>query len=391
MIQPMPAPPGAPSLATAQNSGLVNQTSAEQDACAGNNGCDGVYRGAVSRFEQSACGTNGEGCASGDVCGQACCPWYASVSALVLGRTEGRRLWTSHATGDLTNQLTNTQFGTEWKWGGEVRFGRRFCCGCTPYALEAVYWTTEPMTGYVSTTNPGGTVSTPLVISPMEFNGTPAENWFDGAKEHRLWRRDEFHNIEINLIREQLAWTCDSPWDIGWSFGVRFFRFQDYLQFGSLAGVGTDWNDLAATAYLSDNITNNLVGAQFGFDAAYNVFDGVRLFITPKVGIYNNYMDSTFQAHTGNGIDGSGPYGNFPVHATKNGVSFLTQIDLGADWQLTRNWSVRAGYRVVAVTGMGLADDQFPQYMVDTPEIANIQHCSSLVLHGAFAGIAYNF
>ena len=47
---------------------------------------------------------------------------------------------------------------------------------------------------------------------------------------------------------------------------------------------------------------------------------------------------------------------------------------MGTEWQFTRNWSARAGYRVVAITGMGLADDQFPQYMVDTPEIANIQH-----------------
>ena len=72
-------------------------------------------------------------------------------------------------------------------------------------------------------------------------------------------------------------------------------------------------------------------------------------------------------------------------------MSFLSQIDLGAEWQFTRNLSARAGYRVVAITGTGLADDQFPQYMVDTPEIANIQHCSSLVLHGAFAGLTYCF
>jgi hypothetical protein len=38
-----------------------------------------------------------------------------------------------------------------------------------------------------------------------------------------------------------------------------------------------------------------------------------------------------------------------------------------------------------------LADDQFPQYIVDMPEIAHIDNHSSLLLHGAFAGLTYNF
>jgi hypothetical protein len=67
------------------------------------------------------------------------------------------------------------------------------------------------------------------------------------------------------------------------------------------------------------------------------------------------------------------------------------QIDVGVDWQLSRNWSARVGYRVVALTGVALADDQFPQYIVDMPEIAHIDSHSSLLLHGAFAGLTYNF
>ena len=123
-----------------------------------------------------------------------------------MGRSDARRVWTSYETATTTNQLANTQFGMQWQWGGEVHFGRRFCCGCVPYAIEATYWTTEPFSGCQVTTNPGGYVSTPLgdpadVVRPAHA----AEDWFDGAKEHRVWRRDEFHNIEINLIREQLA------------------------------------------------------------------------------------------------------------------------------------------------------------------------------------------
>jgi hypothetical protein len=329
--------------------------------------------------------------------GCTCCPWYASLTALVMSRSDARSVWTSYDSSDETHQLTNTQFGMHSGWGGEVRVGHRFCCNCVPYAIEATYWTTEDLTGYRSTMNPtpGGTVSTPLEVNPMMFGGTPAENWFDGAAEHRLWRRDDFQNVEINLLREQLACCCNSPWDVGWSVGMRYFRFEEALTFGSLVN-GHNWGDSngAFEGYFDDHTANNLMGVQCGFDVAYNIgpcCHGVRLFISPKIGIYDNYIDQTFAAHTGDGINGTGPYGSFPVHSTRNGLSFLTQVDLGADWQFARNWSLRAGYRVVAVTGVALADDQFPQYMVDMPAIADIQHYSSLVLHGAFVGVTYCF
>jgi hypothetical protein len=317
-----------------------------------------------------------------------------------LGRSDGRRAWTSYADSDKTHELGSNQFGLEWKWGGEVSFGRRFCCADVPYAVEATYWTTEPFSGYQAISNPGGYVSTSLGLQSMLFvlpiqqmmlAFVPAESWFMDAQEQRVWRRDEFHNLEINVIGGQWARASGSPWEVGWSAGLRYFRFQEDLRFGSLR-AGSNWGDNggADEAYLSDNITNNLFGVQCGFDVAYDLY-GVRMFLAPKIGVYNNYLDSTFQARTGNGVDASGPYGSFPVHSTRNGLAWLAQIDTGAEWQFARNWSVRAGYRVVAVAGMGLADDQFPQYIVDTPEIADIQHSGSLVLHGAFAGATYRF
>jgi hypothetical protein len=387
--QPMAAPtnipagpvyqPSQPSqgYAQPQGSSMTNQMLAEQNASS-------CYAG--------GCNDGNNGCAPDVLCGQDCeCLWYASISALVLGRTDGRRVWTSYEDQHLTNQLTNTQFPTSWKWGGEIRFGRRFCAECVPYAIEGTYWTTDSFSGNRSTAINGGYVSTPLDLNYMTFGGQQIKDWFNGAQEHRLSRSDEVHNVEINVIREQLSWCNDSGWDIGWSMGVRYFRFVDYLQFGSLSRGGTDWNDLPDTAYLSDRATNNLIGAQFGFDAAYRVWNNFRVFITPKVGIYDNFMDNTFTANTGNGIDAVGPYGTYPVSSSRNGVAFLTQIDLGADWHFARNWSARAGYRVVAMTGMALADDQFPQYICDSPDIENIQHTSSLVLHGAFFGATYNF
>jgi hypothetical protein len=377
------SPSAAPAL---QRPSVTNQMLAEPGY-----GDPGVYRGAVSGYQQAACGAAPcNGCEG--LSGACCCPWYVSVSALVLNRTGANRVWTSNEPPPHEDiQLSSTDIPTAWQWGGEVTIGHRFCCACVPYAIEGTYWSTAPLTGSQEVTNPDPpyTLNTPLNLNALSFGGVDATTWFEGAQAQRIQRHDELQNAEINLVHEQLAWACDSPWDVGWLVGVRYFRFHDYLRVTSVA------NDGISEAYFSDGITNNFIGAQVGFELAYHLCPSVRLFITPKVGIYNNYIDSDFQAQAraGNGpyVTGTTPYGDFPAHGTRNNVAFLTQIDVGADWQFAQNWSARVGYRVVALTGVGLADDQFPQYMCDIPEMEYVAHSGSLVLHGAFAGLTYCF
>jgi len=388
LAQPMPAPPAGPVGPSTYNpppqgAGMMNQMLAEQG-----NGC------------AAGCNNNGN-CGQSVVCGQDNdCLWYASFSALVLNRSPGRRVWTSNAP-NLTDQIGNTDIPMSWTWGGEVQLGRRFCCDCTPYAIEATFWTTAAFTGSETSTMAPVLMGTPLETGYINFGVPggviiPATDIFNNAITSTVSRRDELYNFEINLIRQKLAWASDSSWEIGWSLGVRYFRFQESL---TVSAVTTDAIvPGGADAYFNDTVTNNLIGPQIGFDMAYQVASNVRLFISPKIGIYGNCVDSNFQAR---GRQGSGAYVDatntvpgypgFPAHGANTGIAFLTQVDLGVDWQFSRNWSAKVGYRVVAMTGMGLADDQFPQYLCDTPEMQNPQHNASLLLHGAFFGVTYNF
>ncbi len=278
--------------------------------------------------------------------------------------------------------------------------------------MEASYWTLGNMDSFVShtsppsPTNPYGTVGEPLRISDIQFGGTPGTTWFDNASEHRLWRRDEVHNVEINVVRGQWCYGQDSPWDLGWSMGVRYFRFQESWRLGSLAGpqvpdplnpVYHYWGEAGGLyeAYLSDGITNNLVGPQLGFELGYCIGNNFRFFMAPKVGIYDNHITNNFQAYLGNGsiatTGTSGVPGTYPVNSSTDTISFLTQIDVGLDWKFARQWSAQIGYRVVAVSSIGLADAQIPFYIVDIPAIAEIDKNSDLILHGGFVSIAYNF
>jgi len=416
---PKPAPAAAPVLAPSlmepdpaaavpkQSPSVVQQMLNDPAACGGtypSTGCQGCGDGCSPSkwdlFCRAMRGQDGDGCTCGNCCRS---PWFGYVGAVIMSRDQPNRVWTSYQFSEDgrydTMQLTNTNdVGVQWKWGVEVRFGRRFCCD--RWAVEATYWTLDAFSGFhqcfpvyyneLAPPNRLG-LGTPLQFQQVFFDGETAENWFgNGAREHRLWRRNEFHNVEVNLIRNRLFGDCNSAFAVDWLAGARFFRFEETLTFASLRN-GYYWGQPNGEAYLKDEVANNLWGFQLGFNADWWWAHNLRLFAAPKFGIYNNHIDQTFRIWRGDGVVGSGVYGNFPASGTRDSLSFLTQIDLGLDWQFAQNWSARLGYRVVAATGMALADHQFPQYMVDIPEINSIHNNGNLILHGAFMGITYNY
>ena len=130
-------------------------------------------------------------------------------------------------------------------------------------------------------------------------------------------------------------------------------------------------------AFLQDNLTNDLWGLQAGFDSSYRFLNCWRAFVRPEFGIYDNHMTLNYNLYAASSTTGQQYQGssstyanpNYPIHTTNDGFSFLTQVDVGLDWQVTQHVSIQGGYRVVAVTGMGLADNQVPFYGNDTQAI----------------------
>lgn len=359
--------------------------------------------GEQSSYPQTTAGC-GEGCQQaagqcGDLCATACrSPWYASVYALVMTRDDANRVWTTFENNRLEHQMLNTQdIDLSWKWGGEVRVGRRFCCD--QWAVEAVYWTLDPFEGTSTVFAPTGStgLGTPLQFGFVEFNGSNAENWFGfGALQHSLYRRDEVHNVEVNLMRARVLTGAEQPWGVDVLAGFRFFRFEERLTFTSWAAPARFPVGISNVASLDEQIANNFWGGQIGFNADWLIAPSLRLFVTPEFGVYDNHIEHTFRLQLADGTSAApnpqyASLGSYPVSSRDDRVSFLTQIDVGLDWQFAERWSARIGYRVVAATGIGLADAQIPQYIVDIPEIAHIERNGDLILHGAFVGVTYNF
>ena len=342
--------------------------------------CDeGCFRGGLAAYARAACDDD------------RCCPWYASTSALVMGRDRANHAWTTYRTDSEPDQLMHTNDAdTDWRWGGEVTLGRRFCCGA--WSVEGTYWTLDPLEGYASMTDPAG-VSTTLTVGQLYFDGTQATAWFDRALEHRIRRDDEIHNVEVNLVRNRFY--GNGPWSLDWLVGLRYFRFQEGLTFSTLAdSANLPLGETRTEAYLEDEISNDLLGVQFGFNAEYWWRPRWRFFCKPRFGIYNNSIDHDFRAALTDGTvatQAEYPGLTYPVQSSKDVVSFMTQLDLGLDWQFARGWSAQMGYRLLVATGIGLADHQIPHFIVDIPEIADIEHNGDLILHGAFVGLTYNF
>ncbi|MHB8898603.1 MAG: BBP7 family outer membrane beta-barrel protein, partial [Thermoguttaceae bacterium] len=357
-------------------------------------------------------------------CAPSCPAWFGSVSALFMGRNEPNRLWTTYETGNNPNQLP-TDARPDWAVGGEVTIGRFFCCTtCDPcgvqvgrmFGVEATYWGLDSMDGYSSQSLEGGSVSTPLLVNDVEFGGINGTVYFDSAAEHFVRRKDEFHNVEINLLATPHGgyggagcgvcngYGCSrcggagaGAFSVGWALGVRYFRFEENYLFGSV-DTGRTWGEGGGIyeAYLEDNVRNNLFGCQVGCDLSYNWLPKWRFFASPKLGIYDNHAENYFVLRRGDGVianptAASGVTGTYPVGSSEDGVAFLSELDLGMDWQVAPHWSVYLGYRVVFATGIALADNQVPTYVVDVPEIADIDTNGDLILHGAFAGVTIRF
>jgi hypothetical protein len=393
--QPKPAAdspsgqPGPVPSALADPGYQPSYTTATPSGCAAASGAAecGGYCGALNQYQQAACGMGCDGCN--------CCQWYGSVLALAMTRDRANKLWTTAASATPANQLMNTQDASaNWVPGGEIRIGRCFCCN--QYAIEADFWGLHEMNGFACASVHGGYVNTPLQDDLMYFHGLPSGGWFDGAQEHRLWRTDEAYNVELNFIRNHLLVAeCGCPLSVDLLAGVRYFRFRDNLTWGTLKG-GCTWGEAggADEAYINDAAANNLIGGQLGFNLEYRASCCLKFFVTPKVGIYDNIIENNFGAQLGDctiATQNSYPGLTYPVHSTANSFSVLTQIDVGADWQITPRLGAILGYRVLAATGMGLADNQIPFYFNDIPAIQDIDRNGHLILHGAFAGLSYCF
>jgi hypothetical protein len=350
----------------------------------------------------------------GDECGcnlPSCCNnnhWYAYVGGLTMGRTTANKNWTTYDQNSNAHQLLYFP-GADWGGGVDTRIGYWFGCGCCGdpcscsnscgstgrLGIEVAYWGVWGMNGNATVTdgpfgaNQLGTVQNDGFVGFLAPDD--ASNWFDNARAVTLLRNDEINNVEINFLYMP---CCESSnrFQMTAVAGIRYFEFKDNLTWEQFAGTGLPAGD-PDEAVVNADVTNNLIGFQLGAYLNYQVCDRWSIFAVPKIGIYGNHITGFNSMALSNGtqatFDANGDALNF--HNSANVFSMLGSIDVGFNWAFNQNWSLVGGYRVVAVSGVALGDNQIPQFFADEAGWKTIKTNGDLIVDGAFVGIEARF
>jgi opacity protein-like surface antigen len=142
-------------------------------------------------------------------------------------------------------------------------------------------------------------------------------------------------------------------------------------------------------------LDNNLVGFQVGGEGEFCLTPGLTLDFGTKFGIYGNRIQHFSQIGGAAGVatinNGPNLGRQFRVDNSKNDVSFLAELNLGAEYCLTDCWTLTGGYRAVAVTGVALPTNQIYPDLRGIQDVELIASNGSLILHGAYFGAEYNY
>lgn len=274
--------------------------------------------------------------------------------------------------------------------GVEGFVGSRNCNG---FGWEGRYWGLFPSDG--DATLVGSPAYTTLIgLNYLDFGPNNVRQIYDSGTSHRIYRNNEIHNIEFNVLRNAgcMKGWCGRNVNVELLAGVRFFRFDESFRYSTFTG---------AAGYPSEfhydlEVENDMVGIQFGARSEHCLSQKLALNIGTKVGVYNNSIYHRQFIHDGSlnyATVNTGPYAtqDYSVSANKDDVAFLGELDFGLSYQVGCRTRLSIGYRAVAVSGVALATDQIPYNFADLQDAGRIDSNGSLILHGGYAGVDFCF
>jgi len=310
--------------------------------------------------------------------------WFAGASGLIMTRTLPAGSATMQPVGGV--QLATGDAGANWSGGVDFHVGRWLGMR-QQHAVELIYWGVYELTGSSRTSSSLGGIDAIPQAPGVDVAGQPAAAFLNDLTAQQINRSDVINDIEINWVY--------SLWDrpeflpreravnLMWLAGFRFFEVSDQLTLQNGTGNpqlgGLDF-DVATN--------NNIYGAQVGAKFDWRFLPRVRLAIVPKFMIGGNAITNTSGL-----VQTDGTYGTFTadgspakVHSTLGVFSWLGSVDTGLAWDVTDQWSLSMGYRVVGVGNIAQADGQWPTSIVSPDSLSRISAGSSTIVHGGFAG-----
>jgi hypothetical protein len=211
-------------------------------------------------------------------------------------------------------------------------------------------------------------------------------------------------NLELNFLRLPLMTgccsydSCDPAFTLTGLCGVRYFRFDDDLEFGTEWSTGANptfdgWRNGPNELFHDIQMENQLVGFQLGANMNYIVASRWNAFWDTSFGLYNNHITQYQRMY--NPLVGPATFiqegRDATVNSSKNDIAFLGEMRLGGGYLFTANWRGILAYRAIAVSGAALAPDQIKPDYSNWGTAALIDADGSLIVHGIQAGLECNY
>lgn len=323
--------------------------------------------------------------------------WFAGGSLLFLDFQDdgNQRLVVENGMPPVT-LLDTDDVSPGSETGFETFVGRYF--GGGKYAVSAGYFFFDP--------DREESIINPTV--PVEsIHGA-----FDNAAAYRVRRDVDIQGLELNFIsfgiggamRAGLAGdcgscgvagcggmcrpmipSCDNRFQLQVSHGLRWLQFKDDMELA--ASMAANGYDAGGDDFFYDVETqNDLLGYQFGTRADYCVHRRVNLYAGGKFGIYGNRVDYEYSW-----IDTGMPGDNFEVDADDTVLATLGELDLGVGVRLTDCWSLTGGYRLIGATNVATSVSGITADPADLEDGVVASANDSLLIHGGYVGVQYNW
>jgi len=309
--------------------------------------------------------------------------WFAGANGLVMTRTLPTGAATMQPVAGSQLLTSDADFG--WPGGLDLHVGRWFG-DRQQHAVEMIYWGVfQRGSSATLAAGPPGINAIPQAPG-VSLRGTPASEFLVGATQQEINRADVINDIEINWIY--------SLWDrpeflpqeravnLMWLAGFRYFQLNDQLTLTTGSG-----DPAIGPLDFGVATNNNIYGGQVGAKFDWRFLPRLRFNVVPKIMLGGNAITNTSSLASPTGTQAIF-MGGAPARAfSELGVfSWLGSVDTSIAWDVTENWSLWLGYRVVGVGNIAQADNQWPTVISSPASLEGIAAGSETIIHGGFAG-----
>lgn len=192
-----------------------------------------------------------------------------------------------------------------------------------------------------------------------EFGTNPAGGFddTDRSTSQTVEASSRFHSAELNYRRRTVG--PYSRFQGSWLAGMRYFRFDNQLGL-DIVGIDNDGTNAGASDGTlrffnsTDDIENNLFGAQIGGDLWYNVMPGIQLGVELKGAWLKNEARRNYSI-SANSIAGGGP-GTITDSFREDDGTLALEFSTQAIYRFSHSWSFRSAYYLIAIDEVGVAE-----------------------------------